>query len=639
MIEPHVLHVSAEAITPELLERESKMLEKQELQEKRKKEKLERMAKRLENNNSATSSRSSSIDDNVDDSDMKTSSASTSRSATPTLKNGISYRNGPSDGKAKLNKRKNAQLLNSSEAKKPRLNNSSKESNRLEGTLQNFSIQDTVLIKLSSGQIVRVPKSLLKRVSLASGSNSLNEKHQPRNVIPVSMISSEHSRQYQTKTQANSSNDSKLSISNTRSSNSYTPVSTPFVCRLSDALEKLSSSETNCDEKSDSNQKTVLNGILEKLSNFSGNGRHCAVKTVKIRAYQGDKSNITSQNVRKDFGIAKLSQQLKKVEEKFAQNIQRVVQFPNLGVSKSTQQTIMMSGGGNVTRVVIPKWLNVSVAPPSGSQTNVVAVSPKKQTQNIIRIRGPLPARAHTQQNSPLNSSSQKSVVAAGSSLLLKEDARPSQIISNVLQKVSVANNSPLKFVTSGATKTIYADLNGVLKQQQQNPPQLRVLQHPQQPFLLNNVSNNSSVINTLFKDTSGSPIVIKKSLVSSNSLVSSTGPTLYNVTNNKTTLASQKTVGDIGKHSIPNDRNNVVIVENVNSSAKEPTNTFYKSPVLSQRPKAAQSKSSVPAVVMVSKVDHHTAAPKSDTGSSATSVISSSNPVQGEVEFYDKEL
>ena len=48
--------------------------------------------------------------------------------------------------------------------------------------------------------------------------------------------------------------------------------------------------------------------------------------------------------------------------------------------------------------------------------------------------------------------------------------------------------------------------------------------------------------------------------------------------------------------------------------------------------------KSSVPAVVMVSKVDH-TANPKIETGTAATSVISSSNPVQGEVEFYDKEL
>ena len=55
-IEPHVLHISAEAITPELLEREEKMLEKQELQEKRRKERLDRLSRKIENNNSATSS-------------------------------------------------------------------------------------------------------------------------------------------------------------------------------------------------------------------------------------------------------------------------------------------------------------------------------------------------------------------------------------------------------------------------------------------------------------------------------------------------------------------------------------------------------------------------------------------------------
>ena len=131
MIEPHVLHVSAEAITPELLAREEKMLEKQEQQEKRRKDKLERMAKRMENNNSATSSRSSSIDDYVDDSDIKTSSASTSRSATPTLKNGLPLRNGFIDVKGKLSKRKNAHLPPSSEAKRPRLNNESKDPSKL----------------------------------------------------------------------------------------------------------------------------------------------------------------------------------------------------------------------------------------------------------------------------------------------------------------------------------------------------------------------------------------------------------------------------------------------------------------------------------------------------------------------------
>ena len=86
------------------------------------------------------------------------------------------------------------------------------------------------------------------------------------------------------------------------------------------------------------------------------------------------------------------------------------------------------------------------------------------------------------------------------------------------------------------------------------------------------------------------------------------------------------------------NDRKNVVIVENVNSGSKEAPNLLYKSP-LSQRQTSAQSKSSVPAVVMVSKVDHNIATPKGDIGSTATSIISSSNPVQGEVEFYDKEL
>ena len=650
MIEPHVLHVSAEAITPELLKREEKLLEKQEQLERRRKEKQERMGKKLDNINSATSSRSSSIDDNVDDSDIRTSSASTSRSATPTLKNGLSFRNRNADGKDRLNKRKGVHLLSSNEAKKPRLNNALKPSLKPEVTLQKLPIQDTVLIKLSSGQIVRVPKVLLKRVSLASGKNSLNNDKaqlQPSSVIPVSMISSEHSTNNQSKLKENSVKDPTLSISNPRSSDVYKPVSTPFVCRLSDALEKISSQQANCDEnKNDLNQNPVLNGILEKLTNVAGNGSLRSVKTVKIRAYQGKKNdNTTSQSTPKELGIAKLSQQLKKVEEKLALNLPKAVPIPNIGVSKGTtqQQTIMMSGGGNVTRVVIPKWLNVTVAPPSGSHTNVVAVSPTKQTQNIIRIRGPIPARTHTQQNSTLNPGSQKNVIAAGSSLLLKDDLRSSPLTSNLLQKVSVANNSPLKLITSGATRTIFADLNGVIKQQQNNPQQLRVIHHPQQPFILNNVANNSTVVNTLFKDTSGSPIVIKKSLVSSNSLGPSTGPTLLNVTNKKSNVASGSpktgSFSDIGKLSLPNNRNNVVIVENINAGSKETANSFYKSPIVSQRQMSAQSKSSVPAVVMVSKVDHNAAPAKVDVGSSATSVISSSQPVQGEVEFYDKEL
>ena len=159
----------------------------------------------------------------------------------------------------------------------------------------------------------------------------------------------------------------------------------------------------------------------------------------------------------------------------------------------------------------------------------------------------------------------------------------------------------------------------------------------------MKNVANNSTVVNTLFKDTSGSPIVIKKSLVSSNSLGPSTGPTLLNVTNKKGIVASGSpktgSFSDIGKLSLPNNRNNVVIVENINAGSKETANSIYKSPIISQRQMSAQSKSSVPAVVMVSKVDHNAAPAKVDVGSSATSVISSSQPVQGEVEFYDKEL
>lgn len=156
-------------------------------------------------------------------------------------------------------------------------------------------------------------------------------------------------------------------------------------------------------------------------------------------------------------------------------------------------------------------------------------------------------------------------------------------------------------------------------------------------------MGNNSSIVNTLFKDTSGSPIVIKKSLVSTNSMAPSSGPTLLNLTNNKSTVTSTSikmgSISDIGKLAVPNDRKNVVIVENVNSGSKEAPNSLYKSPLLSQRQTSAQSKSSVPAVVMVSKVDHNLATPKGDIGSATTSIISSSNPVQGEVEFYDKEL
>ena len=55
MIEPHVLHISAEAITPELLRREEKLQEKQRLLDLRQKEKLERLSRKVENNNSATS--------------------------------------------------------------------------------------------------------------------------------------------------------------------------------------------------------------------------------------------------------------------------------------------------------------------------------------------------------------------------------------------------------------------------------------------------------------------------------------------------------------------------------------------------------------------------------------------------------
>merc|ERR1719510_879708 len=166
-----------------------------------------------------------------------------------------------------------------------------------------------------------------------------------------------------------------------------------------------------------------------KLSDCAGNGRNNAVKTVKILAYQGSKNgNKNSQHIRRDFGLGKLSLQLKKVEQKLNQISQRTIHIPNLGINKSSSQMLMMSGGGSVTRVVIPKWLNVTVAPPPKAQANIVAVSPTKQTQNIIRIRGPLPSRpqTHLQHNTLVNLASTKSIITPGSSLLLKEDIKSS---------------------------------------------------------------------------------------------------------------------------------------------------------------------------------------------------------------------
>ena len=123
MIEPHVLHISAEAITPELLRREEKLQEKQRLLDLRQKEKLERLSRKVENNNSATSSRSSSVDENAEESDSRTSSVSTSRSATPIMKNGIVPKSRALDSREKSNKRKaGVHLPNSyNESKKARI--------------------------------------------------------------------------------------------------------------------------------------------------------------------------------------------------------------------------------------------------------------------------------------------------------------------------------------------------------------------------------------------------------------------------------------------------------------------------------------------------------------------------------------
>lgn len=650
-VEPHVLHISAEAITPELLRREEKILEKQELQEKRRKERLERLSNKIEDN-SATSSRSSSIDDNIEESDSRTSSASTSRSATPITKNGSSIRKKNLDGKERPHKRKLGphSQISSNEAKKPRIAfNSPITLNQSSQKNQTISLQDTILVRLSSGQIVRVPKSLLKRVANATGQPNFDTNRTQSHstiVIQSPPISSRLSIQNQSdmKTQTKSNGNSNPSISSTQSSLSFTPVSTPFVSRLSEALEKLSFQKSPLFNKqvNDDNQKTVVNGILKKLADCAGNGKNNVVKTVKIRAYQGTKdSNKNSSHIRRDFGIGKLSLQLKKAEQKLNQISQRTIHVPNLGVNKNSSQMLMMSGGGSVTRVVIPKWLNVTVAPPSRAQSNIVAVSPTKQTQNIIRIRGPLPSRTqtHAQQNTLVNLASNKNIITPGSSLLLKEDIKSP---SNVIQKISIGNNSPLKIISTGATRTFVSDINGVLKQQHHNPQQLRVI-HQQSPILYNNVVNNATVVNTLFKDTSGSPIVIKKSLVSNNSIVHPNASTLFNISNNKSSIGSTPTKlgppNNIGTMPVPKNEN-VVIVENVNSSSKETPNSFLKAPFLSARQTSIQSnKNSVPAVVMVSKVDHNLSLPKSDISPAPTSIISTINPVQGEVEFYDKEL
>ena len=661
MIEPHILHISAEALTPELLEREEKMLEKQELQEKRRKERLEKLGRKLEDNISATSSRSSSIDDTVEESDTKTSSASTSRSATPTLKNGISIRRKSTDGKERPNKRRaRAQLQPSSnEAKRARTTNiPSFSANQTALNSRTASFQDTILVRLSSGQIVRVPKSLLKRVATATGRPNVNlNKTQPLSNTATNSpsISSKLSFQVQPVMSAppvNSNKPANQSISNRTSSISYTPVSIPFVSRLSEALEKLSFQKLSEDDKkvdTKSKQKIILNGILKKLADCAGNGRNNIVRTVKIRAYQGPKnSDDHGRYVRRDLGVGKLSLQIKKAEQKLSQTSQTTVHVPNLGISKQTLQPhmLMMSGGGNVTRVVIPKWLNVSLAPPSGRQQNIIAVSPTKQTQNIIRIRGPLPSRTqtHTQQNTMLNYASSKGILTPGSSLLLKEnDSASSQRHSNVIKNVPISNSSALKVISGCASRTFVADINGVLKQQHQSPQELRVLQQ-QPPILLNNIASKTTVVNTLYKDTSGSPIVIKKSLVSVNSLTPPTATTLINVTsNNGTTVSTNSTTtvvsNNIGTITAPKSGNNVVIVENVGSSSKVPSSSFLKPPFLSSRQGAPQIKSSVPAVVMVSKVDHNSVQPKSEMAPVATSIISSSSSIQGEAEIYDKEL
>ena len=652
MIEPHVLHISAEALTPELLEREEKLLEKQEIIEKRRKERLERLGRKFENNSSATSSRSSSIEDSVDESDAKTSSTSTSRSVTPTLKNGSTIRNRIIDGKVRPNKRKGEvhPQISLNESKKSRTNNvplfSSKQSSTKS---QLVSLQDTVLVRLSGGQVVRVPKSLLKRVVTATktSDNNVNGTQLPSGTVIKSSLISTVSTQIQSeansKTNHKSSNDTGLSE---KSSISCNPVSTPFVSCLSEALEKVSCSKLSGSDNtiSKSGHQGILNGIFEKLANSARNGKNGLLKTVKIRAYQGSKYNSNSQHARREFGVGKLSLQLKKVEQKLIQSSQTTVHVPSLGISKRLQpQMLMMSGGGNVTRVVIPKWLNVTVAPPSGPQSSIVSLNPAKQTQNIIRIRGPLPSRTqtHTQQNSMPNLTSTNNSVIPGSSLLLKEDIKSSQQISNVVQKVSIGNSSPLKLITGGTTRTFVTDFNGVLKHQHQNPQQVRVLQH-QPPILLNNVGNNATVVNTLFKDTSGSPIVIKKSLVSASSMISTSAATLLNVSNNSAEATSFSNFGalkDASATAVPKTRSNVVIVENVNSSSNGTPNSFIKQTFVSPRIAASHLKSSVPSVVMVSKVDHNSTLPKGDMTPPATSVISSSNPIPGEVEFYDKEL
>ena len=181
MIEPHVLHISAEAITPELLRREEKLLEKQRLLDLRQKEKLERLSRKVENNNSATSSRSSSVDENADESDGRTSSVSTSRSATPIMKNGIVPKSRALDSREKSNKRKaGVHLPNSyNESKKARIASILPHKLAQTKSCPNVTLRDTILIRLSSGQLIRVPKSTIKRVATATGrSNSNNENIQ-----------------------------------------------------------------------------------------------------------------------------------------------------------------------------------------------------------------------------------------------------------------------------------------------------------------------------------------------------------------------------------------------------------------------------------------------------------------------------
>ena len=645
MIEPHVLHISAEAITPELLRREEKLQEKQRLLDLRQKEKLERLSRKVENNNSATSSRSSSVDENAEESDSRTSSLSTSRSATPIMKNGIVPKSRALESREKSNKRKaGVHLPNSyNESKKARIASILPHKLAQTNSCPNVTLRDTILIRLSSGQLIRVPKSTIKQVATATGrSNSNDENIQitPHNVIKSSLISSKTSTEIQSEPRTQLKTNATSHLSLTEKNLSYAPISTPFASRLSEALKQLScqnASSLDMDSTND-NQSNILNGIHKKLDDSGQNGTN-DIKCITIRAFQGN-SDRNIQNARKDFGVGKLSQQLKKIEQKLAQNALATVQVPGIGVAKGSQpQMLMMSGGGNVTRVVIPKWLNVTVAPNSKGQRNVVSLSPSKQTQNIIRIRGPLPARSQSNalQSSLLNLSPAKSTVTAGSSLLLKDDIKSSQITTSMLQNVPIHNSAPLKLLSGGSTRTFVTDMNGVLKNP--NSQDLRVIQQ-QSPIIFNNIANNTTVVNTLFKDTSGSPIVIKKSLVSANHGVPLSAPTLFNVSNNPLTTSNATTYGstnDINTVAASKNSNNVVIVENVNS-AKEPINSFLKVPYASTR-QISPHKSSVPAVVMVSKVDHNSTSSKTDIAPSATSVISSSNPIPGEVEFYDKEL